>query len=411
MPGDKSVSHRVLMMASIAEGMTRISNLSSGRDVRSTWECLSQLGIDIEKEGETVLVHGRGLRGFSPPGNELDVGNSGTTMRLLSGILAAQPFESVLTGDDSIRKRPMNRILNPLRQMGANIDSTTGGTAPLRINGRKLVSVDYTTPVPSAQVKSCVLLAGLYASGKTSVKEKSLSRDHTERMLSCFGVNIERNDLEVSITGPAKLRATTIDVPGDISSAAFFIIAGSLVKDSELILPNVGINPSRLGIIEILKAMGGRIRMEDVHLKNEEPRADIIVESSRLKKYDIDGSLIPRVIDEIPILAVAAARAEGETVIRGARELRAKETDRIEAVAQNLKTMGVEFRVLDDGFVIQGPQQLKGGVVESHGDHRIAMAFSIAGLTAEGETIIKGSECADISFPGFFDALESIRDD
>ncbi len=408
MPGDKSISHRALMLASIAEGETKITHLAPGKDVYSTWRCLSQLGISIEKDGHVVLVKGKGLNGFRPPHEDLDVGNSGTTIRLLAGLLSAQPFESTLTGDTSIRRRPMIRVIEPLRLMGVQIQASDRGTAPIRISGGTVRPITYATPVPSAQIKSCVLLAGLKTSGNTTVREASLSRDHTERMLSCFGVKVNRDHLAVNITGPASLSHTTIDVPGDISSAAFFITAGTIADDAKLVLKEIGVNPTRTGLIEVLQGMGGDICIKNEHLVNEEPRAEIEIQSSRLKGSLIEGALIPRVIDEIPVIAVAATQAEGRTVIRDARELRVKETDRIQAVVRNLKAMGVQIQELDDGLIIPGSQKLRGGIVDSYGDHRIAMAFAVAGLSASGDTIIRNSECVDISFPGYFETLKCI---
>ena len=410
-PGDKSISHRALMMSAIAEGTSIIENLSSGKDVQSTQNCLSQLGVPIEKESEQTIVHGRGIKGLKPPKTVLDAENSGTTIRLLSGILAAQPFESIITGDASLRQRPMNRIVDPLRQMKAHIDLENGCFAPLHIKGGKLSPITYRTPVASAQVKSCILLAGLYTGGKTSLIEPSLSRDHTERLLPCFGVDVERNGLQVSIKGPAQLQAASIRVPGDISSAAFFMVAASLIGQSRLLLKNVGVNPTRTGIINVLKRMGGEIKDQNNHISNNEPVADILIESCTLHGTVIDGDLIPKVIDEIPLIAIAATQAQGATIVRDAKELRIKETDRIAAIAHNLKIMGVKIDVFEDGFAIIGPQKLNGSIIDSYGDHRIAMSFAIAGLIAQGRTTIQGSECVEISYPGFFKVLEKVTHD
>jgi len=403
-PGDKSISHRALMLGAIAKGRTEITNLSSGKDVLATWNCLAQLGVKIEEKNNRVHVHGKGLHGLIPPEGILNAGNSGTTMRLLSGVLAGQFFESTITGDSSLKKRPMMRIIEPLTLMGAKIESDNG-TAPLKIKGGNLRGIEYKTTVSSAQVKSSLLLAGLYASGKTSAEEPSQSRDHTERMLPHFGVAVKKNNLKVEINGSVELMASSINVPGDISSAAFFMAAASIVPGSRILIPGVGTNPTRRGIIDVLKKMGAKIKEENRREKNFEPTADITVESSQLRSIEISGALIPGIIDEIPILAVAATQAEGKTIIRDAEELRFKESDRIKAVAENLRRMGGEVEELEDGFIIPGPQKLKGAVVESFGDHRIAIAFSIAGLAAAGETTIRGAECVEISFPGFFETL------
>ncbi len=410
-PGDKSISHRALIMGALAEGRTIIENLSPGKDVQSTKNCLSQLGVQIEKESDLTIVHGRGIKGFTPPKIVLDAENSGTTIRLLSGILAAQPFESIITGDDSLRQRPMNRIVDPLRQMKAHIDFETGCFAPLHIKGGKLNSITYKTPMASAQIKSCILLAGLYAAGRTSVIEPSLSRDHTERLLPCFGIKVERNGLQVSLEGPSKLQAATIQVPGDISSAAFFMVAASLINQSRLLLKNVGVNPTRTGIVDVLKRMGGQIKDQKCYNSNNEPVTDMAIESHPLHGTVIDGDLIPRIIDEIPLIAIAATQAQGTTLVRDAKELRVKETDRIAAVAHNLKTMGAKIEVFEDGFAIIGPQKLTGSIIDSYGDHRIAMSFAIAGLIAHGRTTIQGAECVEISYPGFFKILEKVTHD
>ncbi len=404
-PGDKSVSHRALLFGAIAGGKTRIENLSGGGDVRSTRTCLEALGVLISEEKGTVLVSGRGADGLRKPAGVLDAGNSGTTLRLLSGILAGRPFESVITGDDSLKKRPMKRIIDPLVEMGAKITSGEGGRAPLTIKGGKLRPIAFRSPVPSAQVKSCVLLAGLSARGETSVEEPALSRDHTERMLGSFGVDVRREGLRVSVRGPVSLKACDIRVPGDISSAAFFLAAGSLVRDSELILPGVGVNPTRAGILDVIRMMGGRVCLSNAYESGGEPIADMEVEASDLKAVMIEGEMIPRVIDEIPVIAVMASQAHGTTVIRDAGELRYKETDRIRAVSENLRRMGAEVEEKEDGMIVHGPQSLKGAVIDSFGDHRIAMAFAVAGLAASGVTVIRDAGCVEISFPGFFEKL------
>jgi 3-phosphoshikimate 1-carboxyvinyltransferase len=408
-PGDKSVSHRALMMAALAEGKTTVTRLAPGKDVASTAHCLRALGVVINVQGDTAVVQGRGAVGFSPPVRTLDAGNSGTTIRLLSGILAAQSFDSTITGDASIRRRPMKRIVEPLQAMGARIETSPGFLAPLSIHGTRLRPIDYVMPVPSAQVKSCILLAALFAEGLTSVTEPALSRDHTERMFGHLGIRFRRHGLRIEIDGPQSPAPDDMDVPGDLSSAAFPMIAAALIPDSELTLMNVGVNPTRTGVIDVLRTMGCSITESAPRTASGEPRADLIVRTSALRGAEISGDMIPKIIDEIPILAIAAARAEGRTVIRDAKELRVKETDRIAAIAANLDAMGVRIDVFDDGFAVQGPQKLKGAVIDSMDDHRIAMAFAVAGLVAEGETRILKTECADISFPGFFDLLEGVE--
>jgi 3-phosphoshikimate 1-carboxyvinyltransferase len=407
-PGDKSISHRALIFGAIAEGETVIANIMPGKDVKSTRKCLKQLGTVIHDDQDILRVEGMGLRGFHAPLQVLDAGNSGTTMRLLSGILSAQPFISKITGDESLSKRPMNRIITPLEKMGAKIEAQPGGTAPLTIHGRDLNPVHYHSPVASAQVKSCVLLAGLHTRGITSVTEPVLSRDHTERMLGAFGVPVTRNGLTVSVEGPARLKGTRILVPGDISAAAFFMVAASLVPGSKLLIRNVGLNPTRSGILTVLESMGCHIEKKNPHPIGDEPVSDILIQSQRLKGTDLGGDLIPRLIDEIPVIAVAALFAEGVTRVHDARELRVKETDRIAALEKNIRLMGGEISTFDDGFTISGPQKLHGAELDSFGDHRIAMAFAVAGLLSGGETTILNAECAEISHPGFFEDLRGL---
>ncbi len=408
-PGDKSVSHRGLMLGALADGRSSMTRLAPGRDVACTADCLRKLGVRIDATGDGAVIHGNGPYGLSKPGETLDAGNSGTTIRLLSGILAAQPFDSTITGDDSIRRRPMKRIVEPLLSMGARVETSAGFLAPMIIRGTRLRPVDYTLPVPSAQVKSCILMAALFAEGKTSVTEPALSRDHTERMFEHLGIRFLRNGLRVEIEGPQAPEPGCIDVPGDLSSAAFPMIAAALIPDSELILHDVGVNPTRTGILDVLRAMGCDVAESNPRTANREPRADLVVRSSSLRGAEIGGDLIPKIIDEIPVLAIAASQASGRTVVRDAAELRVKETDRIAALAKNLTAMGVRIDVFDDGFAIEGPQRLRGAVVDSLNDHRIAMAFAVAGLIAEGRTTVTNTECADISFPGFFDLLEEVE--
>lgn len=413
-PGDKSISHRGIMFGSIADGTTEIHNFLPGADCLATIRCFRALGIEIEQEGSTVTVHGKGLHGLSAPSHILDVGNSGTTTRLLSGILAGQPFESKLSGDESLNSRPMKRIIDPLTQMGADISSILhNGCAPLYIAPSRLHGIHYDSPVASAQVKSCILLAGLYADGETSVTEPGLSRNHTELMLKEFGADIRSvHDLDCSrttaIIQPGReLHGQKLTVPGDISSAAYFIAAGLIVPDSEIRITNVGINPTRAGILKVCEDMGARIELSNERTEGGEKIADITVRTSRLHGTVIEGDIIPALIDEIPVIAVMAAVAEGTTVIRDAAELKVKETDRIETVTDNLKAMGCDVTPTEDGMIINGGK-LKGASIHTLLDHRIAMAFSIAALAAEGRTRILDSKCVDVSYPAFYDTFEEL---
>lgn len=413
-PGDKSISHRGIMFGSIADGTTEIHNFLPGADCLATIRCFRALGIEIEQEGSTVTVHGKGLHGLSAPSHILDVGNSGTTTRLLSGILAGQPFESKLSGDESLNSRPMKRIIGPLTQMGADISSILhNGCAPLYIAPSRLHGIHYDSPVASAQVKSCILLAGLYADGETSVTEPGLSRNHTELMLKEFGADIRSvHDLDCSrttaIIQPGReLHGQKLTVPGDISSAAYFIAAGLIVPDSEIRITNVGINPTRAGILKVCEDMGARIELSNERTESGEKIADITVRTSRLHGTVIEGDIIPALIDEIPVIAVMAAVAEGTTVIRDAAELKVKETDRIETVTDNLKAMGCDVTPTEDGMIINGGK-LKGASIHTLLDHRIAMAFSIAALAAEGRTRILDSKCVDVSYPAFYDTFEEL---
>lgn len=405
-PGDKSISHRAVMFGALANGTSEIRGLSLGLDVKSTISCLKDLSINITFEQGITRVAGRGYRGLRKPRSELNAGNSGTTMRLLSGILAGQNFVSTITGDESLRHRPMQRIIEPLRQMGANILGSDDNYAPLRIQGSVLGSFHHQLKIASAQIKSCLMLAGMYAQGTTKITEPTKSRDHTERMLSYLGADVGINDRTVSIEGFPLLQAGPIFVPGDISSAAFFIIAALILPGSEILIKNVGINPTRIGIINVLQKMGANIIQDEIRVENYESFCNLYIRATELKGTTIAREMIPRVIDEIPILAVAATQAEGETVIRDAKELRVKETDRIHAVVENLRRMGAEVDELPDGMIIPGKQNLHGAEIDSFGDHRIAMAFSILGLLAHGETVIHNADCVDISFPGFFLQLE-----
>ena len=409
-PGDKSISHRAVMLGSLAEGTTEVTNFLKGADCISTIRAFQAMGIDIEEKKDTLLIHGKGLHGLQAPKETLDMGNSGTTTRLLSGILAGQAFEATLTGDDSLKKRPMNRIITPLSQMGAQIESLPGnGCLPLRITGSSLKGIHYETPMKSAQVKSAVLLAGLYADGPTSVTESALTRNHTELMLRYFGAEITTEGTTSTIQPEPHLIGQKVEVPGDISSAAYFIAAALLVPDSQVLIRNVGVNHSRDGILRAVHAMGGDIRLLNRRKEHAEPVADILVKSGPLKAAVIGGDLIPALIDEIPVLAVLACFAEGTTVIKDAQELKVKESNRIDTVVSNLKAMGAHVEATDDGMIIEGGHPLHGALIHSHLDHRIAMSFAIAGLAAEGETEIKHAECVNISYPGFYEDLKSLQ--
>ncbi|MFH1542784.1 MAG: 3-phosphoshikimate 1-carboxyvinyltransferase [bacterium] len=392
-PGDKSISHRAVMLGALANGETVINGFLASADCLATIKCFQQLGIQVTRIQETSYkIIGKGLRGLQKADGVLDVGNSGTTIRLLSGILAGQNFTSEITGDASIQKRPMKRIFEPLTLMGARIVGKVRDNniyAPLKITGTKLKGITYELPVASAQVKSAVMLAGLFAEGETTVVEKIKSRDHTERMFRYFAAT--KNGF------PGKV----VDVPGDISSAAFFMVLGLITPNSELTIYNVGLNPTRTGIIDVLRQMGGKIEIKDEQILSEEPRGTIVIKTSKLKGIKIDGAIIPRIIDEIPIIAVAATQAKGKTEIRGARELRVKESDRIATIASELRKMGAKIEELEDGLIIEGPTKLHGAAIDSHGDHRIAMACSIAAKVADGETKINDVDCIETSFPGF----------
>ena len=407
-PGDKSISHRAVMFGSISKGITRITGFLNGADCISTISIFKKMGIDIEINGTSVIVKGNGLHGLKRPDSILDCGNSGTTTRLVSGILSAQNFTSILTGDKSIQKRPMNRIINPLSLMGANIESNVG-FAPLTITGSSLHGIEYNSPVASAQVKSAILLAGLYADSNTTVTEPAKSRDHTELMLRKFGADLTTNKTAVTINPAKELFACDIEVPSDISSAAFFMAAALLVPGSELILENVGINPTRDGIIRVLKSMGADI--EIINSSNKfEPVADIKVCYSKLHSTTISGELIPMLIDELPLLAAVASMAEGITIIRDAQELKVKESNRIKVMCEELSKLGVKVLETDDGMEITGTDKLCGNVIiDTHDDHRIAMTFAILNLISDGEIKLNNSKCVEISYPGFFCDLKNIN--
>ena len=409
-PGDKSISHRAVMFGSLAEGVTEVTGFLRGADCLSTIDCFRRLGISIEDKNERILIHGKGLHGLSAPAQILDAGNSGTTTRLISGILSGQAFETTLTGDASIQKRPMGRIIEPLSQMGASITSLSGnGCAPLRIQGRPLHGIHYTTKVASAQVKSSILLAGLYADTPTSVTEPALSRNHSELMLHFFGADVKSEGTTATIQPEPKLIGQKVQVPGDISSAAYFIAAGCITPDSELLIQNVGTNPTRDGILHVCKMMNANVTLLNENTDSGEPTADLLVRTSSLQGCIIEGDLIPTLIDELPIIAVMACFAEGTTVIRDAAELKVKESDRIAVMTENLTAMGAKVTATDDGMIIEGGHTLHGAVVNSHLDHRIAMSFAVAALNADGETEILGADCVNISYPAFYRDLQKIQ--
>jgi len=404
--GDKSITHRGLIVGSIAEGITILKDYSTCDDCMATLEIMKKLGVNILKNKSTIRIEGKGLRGLKEPSDILDCKNSGTSMRLLSGLLAGQNFFSVLTGDNSLLKRPMKRIIEPLTLMGAKISGRENDQfAPLTIKGGNLKAIDYKSKIASAQVKSSILLASLYAEGNSSVTEPTQSRDHTEKILNLFGAKIESSENKITLKEKNKLIAKDLSIPGDISSAAFFLVLASIIKGSKLLIKNVGINPTRTGILDVLKNMGADISVKNERNKNYEPVADLFIKGSKLKSIKIFGKIIPKVIDELPILAVAATQAEGVTEIKDAQELRVKETDRIYAIAAGLKKMGAKVVEKPDGLIIEGPTALKGNICESFDDHRIGMALAIAGVLAEGKMQLLESECINVSFPGFTEIL------
>jgi 3-phosphoshikimate 1-carboxyvinyltransferase len=403
LPGDKSISHRLALFGAIAHGETRIENFSTGADCASTLRCLADLGVPIERNGASVRVKGAGIAAFRAPANDLDAGNSGSTLRMLAGPLAACSFRSVLTGDDSLRRRPVERVATPLRSMGARLTSADG-RPPLTIEGGPLRGITWESPVPSAQVKSAVLLAGLHAEGTTSVREPALSRDHTERLLPAFGASVRREGTTVSVDGGGPLRAFSMRVPGDVSSSAFFVVAALILPDSEVTIEHVLLNPARTAFLDVLRAMGGQIEV-GLDTATPEPVGWIRARSSRLHGTSVDPRVVPALIDEVPALAVAAAHAEGRFTLTDAAELRVKESDRIATLTEGLSLMGVQIEERPDGLVIDGGRRLRGAAVRSHGDHRIGMALSIAALTADGPTDIEGAEAAAVSFPEFYEHI------
>ena len=410
MPGDKSISHRALMLNAIAEGEAIVSNLGPGADCASTLRCLKALGVDVESRPDgTVRIAGSGLRGLREPGDVLDAGNSGTTTRLLTGLLAGQDFYSVITGDASLRARPMRRVIEPLRQMGGQLWARHGDSLPpMAIRGSNLTGIDYMLPVASAQLKSALLLAALYAGGATTVREPQLSRDHTERMLKSQGADLRVDGRVITLMPGRPLSSVSLDVPGDISSAAFWLVAAVIHPDAEIVVRDVGINPGRTGILDALKAMGADVEVAPWGERAGEPVADLVARSSVLHSTRIAGELVPRLIDEIPVLAVAAAFADGETTFADAAELRVKETDRVAALVSELARLGADVHELPDGLVVRGGRKLRGTMCQSYGDHRMAMALAVAGLVADGETTIDGSRAADVSYPAFWEELERL---
>lgn len=408
-PGDKSISHRTVMLGALSKGTTEVHNFLQGADCLSTIDCFKKMGINIEFNKDFLTIKGNGLYGLSKPASVLDVGNSGTTTRIMSGILAAQSFETTLNGDESIQRRPMGRIIEPLSQMGAAIESIrNNGCAPLLIKGSRLHGIHYISKVASAQVKSAVLLAGLYADGETSVTEPYISRNHTEIMLNYFGGNVKTIETTATVTPNPTLIGQKVTIPGDISSAAYFIAAGLIVPNSEILIKNVGINPTRDGIIRVCKQMGADISLLNESNANGELTADIFVKSSELNGIEIKGGVIPTLIDELPIISVLACFAKGRTIIKDAAELKVKESNRIDVCVNNLKSMGADVTATDDGMIINGRNELHGAVIDSKLDHRIAMSFAIAALMAKGTTSITNAECVNISYPGFYSDLKML---
>lgn len=408
-PGDKSISHRSVMFGAIAEGKTTVSGFLLGEDCLSTIDCFKKLGVKIDVDGTNVTIESNGIDAWQEPSEVLYTGNSGTTTRLMMGILAGTQLHTVMTGDASIGKRPMRRVADPLRQMGAQIAGRENGQyTPLAIQGTQLQAMDYTMPVASAQVKSAILLAGLRAQGTTIVREQEVSRDHTERMLRQFGATVDVTDGVVSFEGGQTLTATHVNVPGDISSAAFFLVAGAIVPKSEIVLQNVGVNETRAGIIEVLQQMGANLELQIDDEQAAEPTATLTIRTSPLQGIEISGAVIPTLIDEIPIIALLATQAQGKTIIRDAEELKVKETDRITAVVDELKKLGANIQATDDGMIIEGPTPLHGGALKSYGDHRIGMMAAVAALITDGEVVLDDAECIAVSYPTFFEHLAHV---
>ena len=409
LPGDKSISHRYGMLSAIAEGTSKLHNYSTGADCHSTLNCMESLGIAIERDGTEITVHGKGLHGLKEYAGTLDAGNSGSTIRMLSGILAGQHFTSRIEGDESLARRPMARIMKPLAQMGAAISARDGSYTPLVIDGGKLNAVDYTSPVASAQVKSCILFAGLYADGVTTIRESIKTRDHSEIALEGFGAEIKVIGKNVSITGGKQLVGRELTIPGDLSSAAFFLVAATMAKQARILITGVGLNPTRSALLDFLVGNGANIKIQDIRSDGGEIAGDLLVQNSKFKGGFVDRDLAAALIDELPVLAVLGATSENGFTVRDAAELRVKETDRIATVAENMRRMGIEISTFEDGFHVPGKQQFKGAEVESFGDHRIAMAFAVAALSATGDTNVKEAEAASVSFREFYDILNHLR--
>lgn len=408
-PGDKSISHRAVMFGAMAAGTTTVDGFLLGDDCLSTISCFRKLGVDIKVDGNKVSIFSKGIAEWNEPQEILDTGNSGTTTRLMLGILASTNIHAIVIGDESIARRPMKRVIEPLREMGAHIFGRSGGQfTPLAVQGKRLKGIDYQMPVASAQVKSAILLAGIQAEGTTIVRETERTRDHTERMLRQFGVNVQSDHGIIQLNGGQTLTSTHVDVPGDISSAAFFLVAGAIANSSEIILENVGLNPTRAGIIEVLKRMGATLEIEESKSFGEEPVGTITIRNSSLKGIEVSGHLIPRLIDEIPIIALLATQANGVTVIKDAAELKVKETDRITAVVTELKKLGADIEATDDGMVIKGPTQLSGGQINSYGDHRIGMMGAIASVISSESIDIDDPSCISVSYPNFFEHLKIV---
>ncbi|MET0786701.1 MAG: 3-phosphoshikimate 1-carboxyvinyltransferase [Paenisporosarcina sp.] len=408
-PGDKSISHRSIMFGAMAKGKTTVEGFLLGDDCLSTISCFRKLGVKIDVDGHQVTIESDGINNWKEPQDILNTGNSGTTTRLILGILAASPIHAVIIGDDSIAKRPMRRVIDPLRQMGAQISGRSGGQyTPLAVQGTTLQGITYLMPVASAQVKSAILLAGLHSEGITIVKETEPTRDHTERMMRQFGVHVESVDGNIQLQGGQELVSTHIEVPGDISSAAFFLVAGAITANSDILLKNVGLNPTRTGILDVLSQMGATLQIEESPSSGEEPSGNIQIKSSQLSGIEIGGELIPRLIDEIPIIALLATQASGTTIIRDAAELKVKETDRIAAVVTELKKLGANIVATEDGMIINGPVQLNGAKITSYGDHRIGMMGAIAALISNGTVKIDDPSCISVSYPNFFEHLKNV---
>jgi 3-phosphoshikimate 1-carboxyvinyltransferase len=408
LPGDKSISHRYAMIASLAEGPSKISNYSTGADCHSTLGCVQALGIAVEEQGTTVTIHGNGLDGWKAPQADLDAGNSGSTIRMMSGLLAAQPFTSRMFGDESLSRRPMGRVIKPLEQMGARIEARENQFPPLLIHGQKLHSIDYSLPVPSAQVKTCVLFGGLFADGVTTVREPMKSRDHTELALREFGADLQVKQRVITLQGRPKLTGRELVVPSDLSSAAFFLVAGLLVPGSQLVIHNVGLNPTRSALLDFLLSIGASVRVQRIEAVNGELIGDVEVQHSPVRGGVIEKELTAALIDEIPVLAVLGAASQEGLIVRDAQELRIKETDRIATVAENFKRMGIDVEVTPDGMKIPGRQRFKAAEFDSFGDHRIAMAFAVAALAGDGESTVENAEAASVSFPEFWGILQEI---